>query len=346
MFQLNSLCIVLGREEDDEDSAAPQTRTRLPKEATEYLVNWFLDNIDHPHPTPEQKKEMMRVTGQTRRQLDQWFENHRRPERKKQLVLVRAARGSSMDSGIPSGASTADSSSPLRSLSAPPNFQGDPTAFPSTSQGLPQLPGHTSSESDATETDSDTLVASEFDTDDEYPPESQFPAFDSSRAPPSKRARHTSEFSEAEEVIHGVESPTSGTSAVGSSRLIPCCDGCDTTGIPRWNEINEPLRQRNANDNDREEPILQEGPSPSTDNIVDNVPTQSSISVAGRAASMPSVGESSNQPRGVHQGTSPSRDLILGEHSYEAAAVSSSNLTVVSLIPGIQNMCNDDENKQ
>ena len=80
------------RHEDYENSDVPlKPILVLSTEATEYLVDWFIDNIHYPYPTTEQKKEMRRVTGQTRKQLDQWFENHRQSKRKGVVTVTHAA---------------------------------------------------------------------------------------------------------------------------------------------------------------------------------------------------------------------------------------------------------------
>ena len=107
MFQLNSLFIVLENEEGDEKSTAPQTRYRLSKDSTKYLEGWLLTNLCHPYPTSEKKKEMMSVTGQTRKQIEEWFENRRRPDRLEKLK-DRNAHRPSMDSGNRSAESIAD----------------------------------------------------------------------------------------------------------------------------------------------------------------------------------------------------------------------------------------------
>ena len=101
------------------------------------------------------------------------------------MLLAHAAHRPCIDSDIQSGVSTTDPSSPLHAVSAHPNLQGDPTMFMSTSQASPQPPQHTSSDSDATETGSDSLLASDSDTDDESPKE--FPEI---RTPLSKCAWH------------------------------------------------------------------------------------------------------------------------------------------------------------
>lgn len=44
----------------------------------ELLYGWFTSHVDNPYPTEQEKKELRKVCGLTRKQLDVWFTNARR----------------------------------------------------------------------------------------------------------------------------------------------------------------------------------------------------------------------------------------------------------------------------
>ncbi len=49
----------------------------LPTEASAILNEWFEKNKHNPYPTNEEKEYFLRVTGLTRKQVKDWFVNHR-----------------------------------------------------------------------------------------------------------------------------------------------------------------------------------------------------------------------------------------------------------------------------
>ncbi|KAI1433128.1 hypothetical protein GGR50DRAFT_539495 [Xylaria sp. CBS 124048] len=53
-------------------------RGNLPKETTEKLRAWFVDHLQHPYPTEDEKQELMRQTNLQMNQISNWFINARR----------------------------------------------------------------------------------------------------------------------------------------------------------------------------------------------------------------------------------------------------------------------------
>lgn len=53
-------------------------RQNLPKATTDILLNWLKRNLDRPYPNLQEKNELVRKTGLTFQQLDNWFINARR----------------------------------------------------------------------------------------------------------------------------------------------------------------------------------------------------------------------------------------------------------------------------
>ncbi|KAL0480682.1 homeobox-like protein [Acrasis kona] len=62
----------------------------LPQEASTILNEWFTNHIEDPYPTKEQKDELLSQTGLSRKQLKDWFVNHRqRTVRAGKIAKVR-----------------------------------------------------------------------------------------------------------------------------------------------------------------------------------------------------------------------------------------------------------------
>lgn len=53
-------------------------KSKLPKKATDVLKNWFLGNIQNPYPSHEAKEMLSKMTGLTRKQIQNWFTNSRK----------------------------------------------------------------------------------------------------------------------------------------------------------------------------------------------------------------------------------------------------------------------------
>jgi hypothetical protein len=53
-------------------------KSKLPKKATDVLKNWFLSNIQNPYPSHEAKELLSKMTGLTRKQIQNWFTNSRK----------------------------------------------------------------------------------------------------------------------------------------------------------------------------------------------------------------------------------------------------------------------------
>lgn len=53
-------------------------KSKLPKKATDILKNWFLNNIQNPYPSHEAKEMLSKMTGLTRKQIQNWFTNSRK----------------------------------------------------------------------------------------------------------------------------------------------------------------------------------------------------------------------------------------------------------------------------
>jgi hypothetical protein len=49
----------------------------LPGEASAILLDWFAKNKSNPYPTNEEKEYFLKTTGLTRKQIKDWFVNHR-----------------------------------------------------------------------------------------------------------------------------------------------------------------------------------------------------------------------------------------------------------------------------
>jgi hypothetical protein len=53
-------------------------KSKLPKRATDILKNWFLANIQNPYPNYDAKEALSKVTGLSKKQIQNWFTNSRK----------------------------------------------------------------------------------------------------------------------------------------------------------------------------------------------------------------------------------------------------------------------------
>ncbi|KAI0194188.1 hypothetical protein F4808DRAFT_464601 [Astrocystis sublimbata] len=60
------------------DTKPRKRRGNLPKEVTEILLTWFMDHLEKPYPTEEEKQILMKQTGLQMNQISNWFINARR----------------------------------------------------------------------------------------------------------------------------------------------------------------------------------------------------------------------------------------------------------------------------
>jgi len=56
----------------------PTCKSKLPKKSTDILKNWFLQHIQNPYPCHEAKETLSRMTGLSRKQIQNWFTNTRK----------------------------------------------------------------------------------------------------------------------------------------------------------------------------------------------------------------------------------------------------------------------------
>lgn len=92
------------------ESKQRKRRGNLPKETTDKLRTWFVQHLQHPYPTEDEKQELVRQTGLQMNQISNWFINARR----RQLPhLLKHERGEADAAGraIPSGEGKSDPSS-------------------------------------------------------------------------------------------------------------------------------------------------------------------------------------------------------------------------------------------
>ncbi|RKF64306.1 putative homeobox domain-containing protein [Erysiphe neolycopersici] len=61
-------------------------RGNLPKDTTEKLRTWFLNHLEHPYPTEDEKQQLMDSTGLQMNQISNWYINARR----RQLPAITA----------------------------------------------------------------------------------------------------------------------------------------------------------------------------------------------------------------------------------------------------------------
>jgi len=65
-------------DKDDVKGRQPKKRGIFPKQATNILRAWLFQNLTHPYPSEEQKKQLSQQTGLTILQVNNWFINARR----------------------------------------------------------------------------------------------------------------------------------------------------------------------------------------------------------------------------------------------------------------------------
>lgn len=53
-------------------------KTKLPKKATDVLKSWFLNNIQNPYPSHDAKEVLSKMTGLSKKQIQNWFTNSRK----------------------------------------------------------------------------------------------------------------------------------------------------------------------------------------------------------------------------------------------------------------------------
>ncbi|POS85604.1 hypothetical protein EPUL_004965, partial [Erysiphe pulchra] len=73
----------------DKENKPRKRRGNLPKDTTDKLRNWFLNHLEHPYPTEDEKQQLMDSTGLQMSALDQisnWYINARR----RQLPAITA----------------------------------------------------------------------------------------------------------------------------------------------------------------------------------------------------------------------------------------------------------------
>ena len=57
----------------------------LPTSAKEHLKEWFWEHSTHPYPTYQEKQYLCRITRLSRRQVENWFMNHRRRHKSRNI---------------------------------------------------------------------------------------------------------------------------------------------------------------------------------------------------------------------------------------------------------------------
>ncbi|KAG6011241.1 hypothetical protein E4U43_008458 [Claviceps pusilla] len=72
------------------DSKQRKRRGNLPKETTDKLRAWFVEHLQHPYPTEDEKQDLMRQTGLQMNQISNWFINARRRQLPTMISNARA----------------------------------------------------------------------------------------------------------------------------------------------------------------------------------------------------------------------------------------------------------------
>ncbi|KUJ19356.1 uncharacterized protein LY89DRAFT_731756 [Mollisia scopiformis] len=75
---------------DGNDSKQKKRRGNLPKETTDKLRAWFINHLQHPYPTEDEKQELMRQTNLQMNQISNWFINARRRQLPAMINSARA----------------------------------------------------------------------------------------------------------------------------------------------------------------------------------------------------------------------------------------------------------------
>lgn len=55
-----------------------KTRPNFSKKTTAVLMTWLSENIEHPWPSKQQKRDLCEMSGLTPKQLRIWFTNNRK----------------------------------------------------------------------------------------------------------------------------------------------------------------------------------------------------------------------------------------------------------------------------
>ncbi|KAJ3056181.1 hypothetical protein HK097_007787 [Rhizophlyctis rosea] len=75
-----------------EDEVGPgmrdnSTRQNHPKTKIQILEKWFYDHLEYPYPTEREKEQLLEAAQMNKRQLENWFINARRPERRQKYKV-------------------------------------------------------------------------------------------------------------------------------------------------------------------------------------------------------------------------------------------------------------------
>lgn len=70
----------------DRENKPRKRRGNLPKDTTDKLRTWFLNHLEHPYPTEDEKQQLMDSTGLQMNQISNWYINARR----RQLPAITA----------------------------------------------------------------------------------------------------------------------------------------------------------------------------------------------------------------------------------------------------------------
>ncbi|CZR61271.1 uncharacterized protein PAC_11167 [Phialocephala subalpina] len=93
------------------DAKQRKRRGNLPKETTDKLRAWFIQHLQHPYPTEDEKQDLMRQTNLQMNQISNWFINARRRQLPAMINSARAetdARSARGAEGTVPGESTSD----------------------------------------------------------------------------------------------------------------------------------------------------------------------------------------------------------------------------------------------
>ncbi|KAK0622854.1 hypothetical protein B0T14DRAFT_494426 [Immersiella caudata] len=72
------------------DNKQRKRRGNLPKETTDKLRHWFMNHLNHPYPTEDEKQKLMQQTGLQMNQISNWFINARRRQLPAMINNARA----------------------------------------------------------------------------------------------------------------------------------------------------------------------------------------------------------------------------------------------------------------
>ncbi|KAL0483855.1 hypothetical protein AKO1_011877 [Acrasis kona] len=66
------------RPREDEATSAKRRKVTYSNQQKNVLTAWINNNVDCPYPTEEEKIELSRASGLTKKQIETWFSNYRR----------------------------------------------------------------------------------------------------------------------------------------------------------------------------------------------------------------------------------------------------------------------------